>query len=128
MGVKDYLYSEFDSEIVDEYLMMWDIIEDNLDILIEELENNPEVVNDLFRMFHNLKSASSFLKLKRIANYAHLIEDILDKIRGKKEISKDVIDWLFDATAIIHKWYEEINKNKELSPVDMSILKKLPKV
>jgi len=35
---------------------------------------------------------------------------------------------LFDATAIIHKWYEEINKNKELSPVDMSILKKLPKV
>jgi len=128
VGVKDYLYSEFDSEIVDEYLMMWDIIEDNLDILIEELENNPEVVNDLFRMFHNLKSASSFLKLKRIANYAHLIEDILDKIRGKKEISKDVIDWLFDATAIIHKWYEEINKNKELSPVDMSILKKLPKV
>ena len=128
MGVKDYLYSEFDSEIVDEYLMLWDIIEDNLDILIEELENNPEVVNDLFRMFHNLKSASSFLKLKRISNYAHLIEDILDKIRGKDKISNDVIDWLFDATAIIHKWYEEIDKNKELSPVDMSILKKLPKV
>ena len=128
MGIRDYLYSEFDSEIVDEYLIIWDIIEDNLDFLIEELENNPEAVNDLFRMFHNLKSASSFLKLKRIANYAHLIENILDKVRGKKKISKEVIDWLFDATAIIHKWYEEINKNKELSPVDMSILKKLPKV
>jgi chemotaxis protein histidine kinase CheA len=128
MGVKDYLYSEFDSEIVDEFLMILDTIEDNLDILLEELENNPEVVNDLFRMFHNLKSATAFLQLKRISNYAHLIEDILDKVRGKDKISKDVIDWLFDATAQIHKWYDEIINNKELSKADMSILKKLPKV
>jgi chemotaxis protein histidine kinase CheA len=128
VGVKDYLYSEFDSSIVDEFLMLLDTIEDNLDILLEELENNSEVVNDLFRMFHNLKSATAYLKLTRISNYAHLIEDILDKVRGKDKISKDVIDWLFDATAQIHKWYEEIDKNKELSKADMSILKKLPKV
>jgi chemotaxis protein histidine kinase CheA len=128
VGVKDYLYSEFDSEIVDEFLSFLDVIEDNLDILLEELENNPEVVNDLFRMFHNLKSATAFLKLTRISNYAHLIEDILDKVRGKDKIPKEVIDWLYDATAQIHKWYEEIDKNKELSKADMSILKKLPKV
>jgi chemotaxis protein histidine kinase CheA len=128
MGVKDYLYSEFDSAIVDEFLMLLDTIEDNLDLLLEELENNPEVVNELFRMFHNLKSATAYLKLTRISNYAHLIEDILDKVRGKDKIPKDVIDWLFDATAQIHKWYEEIDKNKELSKADMSILKKLPKV
>jgi chemotaxis protein histidine kinase CheA len=128
VGVKDYLYSEFDSSIVDEFLMMLDTIEDNLDFLLEELENNPEVVNDLFRMFHNLKSATAFLKLTRISNYAHLIEDILDKVRGKDKIPEDVIDWLFDVTAQIHKWYEEIDQNKELSKSDMSILKKLPKV
>jgi chemotaxis protein histidine kinase CheA len=128
VGVKDYLYSEFDSEIVDEFLSLLDVIEDNLDILLDEFENNPEVVNDLFRMFHNLKSATAFLKLKRISNYAHLIEDILNKVRGKENISKDVIDWLYDATAQIHKWYEEINNNEELSKADMSILKKLPKV
>ena len=128
MEVKDYLYNEFDSDIVDEFLMMLDIIEDNLDILIDGLYENPENVNDLFRMFHNLKSAASFLKLKRIANYAHLIEDILDRIRGKKKIKEDVINWLFDATAQIHKWYEDINQNKKLSTIDMSILKKLPKL
>jgi chemotaxis protein histidine kinase CheA len=128
MGIKDYLYSEFDSEIVDEFLMLLDVIEDNLDILLEELEKNPEVVNDLFRMFHNLKSATAYLKLNRISNYSHLIEDILDKVRGKDKIPKDVIDWLFDATAQIHKWYEDIENNRELSKADMSILKKLPKV
>ncbi|WP_024787352.1 MULTISPECIES: Hpt domain-containing protein [unclassified Lebetimonas] len=128
MGVKDYLYSEFDSEIVDEFLMLYDIIEDNLDLLLEELYTNPEAVNDLFRMFHNLKSATAYLKLKRISNYAHLIEDILDKVRGKEKIPKDVIEWLFDATAQIHKWYDDIENNRELSNADMSILKKLPKV
>ena len=128
MGIKDCLYNEFDSDIVDEFLMMLDIIEDNLDILIDGLYENPENVNDLFRMFHNLKSAASFLKLKRIANYAHLIEDILDKIRGKEKISEEVINWLFDATAQIHKWYEDIDKNRELSEVNMNILKNLPRL
>jgi chemotaxis protein histidine kinase CheA len=128
VGVKDYLYSEFDGSIVDEFLMLLDLIEDNLDILLEELEKNPEVVNDLFRMFHNLKSATAYLKLNRISNYSHLIEDILDKVRGKDKIPKDVIDWLYDATAQIHKWYEDIENNRELSKADMSILKKLPKV
>jgi chemotaxis protein histidine kinase CheA len=128
VGVKDYLYSEFDSIIVDEFLMLMDVIEDNLDLLLEELYYNSDIVNDLFRMFHNLKSATAYLKLKRISNYAHLIEDILDKVRGKDKIPEDVIDWLFDATVQIHKWYEDIEKNRELSKPDMSILKKLPKV
>jgi hypothetical protein len=52
----------------------------------------------------------------------------LDKVRGKDKIPEDVIDWLFDATVQIHKWYEDIEKNRELSKPDMSILKKLPKV
>jgi chemotaxis protein histidine kinase CheA len=128
VGVKDYLYSEFDSIIVDEFLMLMDVIEDNLDLLLEELYYNSDIVNDLFRMFHNLKSATAYLKLKRISNYAHLIEDILDKVRGKDKIPEDVIDWLFDATDQIHKWYDDIENNRELSKADMSILKKLPKV
>ena len=37
MGVQDYLYNEFDSEIIEEFLMMLDIVEDNIDLVIEGL-------------------------------------------------------------------------------------------
>ena len=78
MNIQDYLYSEFDSSIVEEFLMMLDVMEDMLDLTIERLYSDyKEAVNDLFRMFHNLKSAAGFLKIKRIQNYAHFVEDIL---------------------------------------------------
>ena len=127
-GIRDYLYEEFDPEIVDEFLMMLDIVEDNIDLIIENLEVDYEnAVNDLFRMFHNLKSSTAFLKIDRISNYAHFVENFLDKMREKKILNDEIMDWLFIVSGQFHKWYEDIDKNRPLSPLDPRILK-LPKV
>jgi two-component system chemotaxis sensor kinase CheA len=125
MGIQDYLYSEFDSEIVEEFLMLLDTIEDNIDLLIESLKSDKEVINDIFRMFHNLKSASSFLKLKRISNFAHFVEGVLERYRGK-EVNERVIDWLFKVADQFHLWYQNIDNNEELAPLNPEILK-IPK-
>ena len=128
MGVQDYLYSEFDSEIIEEFLMMLDIIEDNLDLVIEGLyENYEENINELFRMFHNLKSATGFLKLKRINKFCHFVENILDRARKKKKPTQDLINWLFEVANQFHTWYKNINKNEELAPLNPKILK-IPKI
>ncbi len=127
-GIRDYLYEEFDPEIVDEFMMMLDIVEDNIDLIIENLEVDYEnAVNDLFRMFHNLKSSTAFLKIDRISNYAHFVENFLDKMREKKILNDEIMDWLFIVSGQFHKWYEDIDKNRPLSPLDPRILK-LPKV
>ena len=128
MGVQDYLYSEFDSEIVEEFLMMLDILEDNLDLVIEGLyENYEENINELFRMFHNLKSATGFLKLDRINKFCHFIENILEKARNKKKVSEELVNWLFDVAEQFHTWYKNINKNEELAPLNPKVLK-IPKI
>jgi len=127
MNIQDYLYSEFDSEVVEEFLMLLDVLEDNLDLTIERLYTDYDAINDLFRMFHNLKSATSFLKIKRIANFAHFVEDVLDKVRLNKKIDEELIDWLFIISDQFHKWYENINKNKELAPINPNIFK-IPKI
>ena len=46
-------------------------------------------------MFHNLKSAAGFLKIKRIQNYAHFVEDILQKAGEKDKADEELIDWMF---------------------------------
>ena len=127
MRIQDYLYNEFDSSIVEEFLMLLDVLEDNLDLTIERLYTDYDAINDLFRMFHNLKSATSFLKIKRIANFAHFVEDVLDKVRVNKKIDEELIDWLFIVSDQFHKWYENINKNEELAAVNPNIFK-IPKI
>jgi two-component system chemotaxis sensor kinase CheA len=127
MKIQDYLYSEFDSSIVEEFLMMLDIMEDTLDLTIERLQEDSSVINDLFRMFHNLKSATGFLKIKRMHNFAHFVEDILDEAREKQKINDELIDWLFKVADQFHQWYQDINQNAELSHVNPKILK-VPKI
>ena len=128
MKIQDYLYSEFDSSIVEEFLMMLDIMEDALDLTVERLYNDYEgAINDLFRMFHNLKSATGFLKIKRIHNFAHFVEDILDEAREKQSAQDDLIDWLFKVTNQFHEWYKNIDGNEELAPLHADIFK-IPKI
>ena len=123
MKIQDYLYSEFDSSIVEEFLMMLDVMEDMLDLTIEKLYNDEEVLNDIFRMFHNLKSAASFLKIRKIYSFAHFVEDILEEAREKHKINDELIDWLFKVADQFHKWYKDINENEELSHINPQILK-----
>ena len=128
MGVQDYLYSEFDSEIIEEFLMMLDVMEDSIDLVIEGLyDNYEENINELFRMFHNLKSATAFLKLDRINKFAHFVENVLEKARKKNKATEDLIDWLFNVADQFHTWYKNINKNEELAPLNPKVLK-IPKI
>jgi len=129
MGIQDYLYSEFEPEIVEEFLMMLDSVEDSIDFIINDLENNYEdSINELFRIFHNLKSATAFLKIKRFNSYTKLVEAILEKARKYKSLpSEELIDWLFTVAEQFHIWYEDIDNNRELSPIIPKLLK-IPKL
>ena len=124
MEIQDYLYSEFDNEIIEEFLMMLDIMEDNIDLIIEGLykdyDNN---INELFRMFHNLKSATGYLKLDRINKFCHFVENILEKARKKSKPTEELINWLFDVAEQFHIWYENITKNEELASLNTNVLK-----
>jgi chemotaxis protein histidine kinase CheA len=127
MGILDKLNEENDPEIVEEFLNQWDYIIDDIDLIIERLENNySEAVDELFRIFHSLKSATAFLKLKRINVFAKLVEDVLESARKKDKPTDELIDWLFMASGQLMKWYDEINKNEGLSSIDSKILN-LPK-
>ena len=127
MGILDKLYEENDIEIVEEFLGQWDYIIDEIDIVIDNLKYSyEENINELFRIFHSLKSATAFLKLERISLLAHFVEDVLESARKKDKATDELIDWLFLASGQLNKWYNEITQNKELSPINGKLLK-IPK-
>ena len=74
-------------------------ITENLSTGLLELERNPdgnaELVNDLFRYFHNLKGNSGIIGFQELNGITHEAETLLNRVRhGEMEASHELVDLL----------------------------------
>ena len=77
---------------------------------LEKEPNNLELLNDIFRCFHTIKGASSFLGLTQIINLSHKLENVLDSLRrGKLKATSEIIDLLFKGTDILKALFEDLS-------------------
>lgn len=127
MGARQNLEENFDFEIVDEFLehfsVMLDIME-SLIITLEKQDKYTENINELFRIFHNLKSASSFLKLESMMRLTTFVEGYLDTLRQSSGPANDeVISWLLQINDMLVLWYDDLKLDRDLSKIGFSLLK-----
>lgn len=83
-------------EIMEDFLVeAFEMIE-QLDQDLVELENNPEdldLLNKIFRVAHTIKGSSSFLNFDILTRLTHNMEDVLNKARRDElKITPDVMD------------------------------------
>src|SRR5438270_3497193 len=70
----------------------------------------PEVINKIFREVHSLKGLAGMLGFGEISELAHSLEDMLDRLRmGKIEITKELIDLLYDAVDSLNRLVIAVN-------------------
>jgi len=70
----------------------------------------PEVINKIFREVHSLKGLAGMLGFGEISELSHTLEDMLDRLRmGKIEITRDLIDLLYDAVDSLNRLVIAIN-------------------
>ncbi|MFA6137611.1 MAG: Hpt domain-containing protein [Sulfurimonas sp.] len=127
MGIRSDLDANFDFEIVDEFLDHYSMMVDSMEVMIIDL-SNPEMykrsVDELFRVFHNIKSASGFLKIVPMQRLSTLVEDELEKLRTMQPpINQEVVNWLLRISDMFAKWHEDFKLNNKLSKVKYSLLK-----
>lgn len=127
MGVRSDLDSNFDYEIVDEFLDHYSMMVDYMESMIIDLSkpNMYEIsVNELFRVFHNIKSASSFLKITPMAKLAAFVEDTLETIRTQhKSVNEETINWLLEISDMFAIWKDDLKLDNELTHIKYSLLK-----
>ena len=126
MGILDLANKEFDFEIVDEFLNHFDIMRDQMQptiLALEVREGYAERINELFRIFHNLKSACSYLRFERVNRLAAFVENSLEEARhAAGPAPDDYIDWLLKVSDQFALWYLDIANNHErFSTVDFSL-------
>ena len=84
MGILKSLEIDYSYDIVEEFLSHYSLMCDLMEPLIIGLARNDRYnanINELFRIFHNIKSASSFMKLNPIFKLTTLAEEICGEAR-----------------------------------------------
>jgi two-component system chemotaxis sensor kinase CheA len=127
MGVRNDLESNFDYEIVDEFLDHYSIMVECMETMIIDL-SKPNMfnqsINELFRIFHNIKSASGFLRIKQMLRLSTFVEDILEEIRtNNKPINKNTLNWLINISDMFHIWDDDLKLDNDLTNIKYSLLK-----
>ena len=90
--------------------------EDNL-LLLEETPRNKDLLNNMFRLAHNIKGSSGSVGLTEIYRFAHTIEDCLDLMRQDKLIpDRPLIDTLLKAADFVSEMIGAAEFKKGIDP------------
>jgi len=127
MGVRSDLESNFDFDIVDEFLDHYSMMVESMEVMILDLEKSnmfARSVNELFRVFHNIKSASGYLNILPMSKLSAFVEDALEELRQTDELENDeVITWLLEVSDMFATWQDDLKMDNELSHIKYSLLK-----
>jgi len=127
MGIRSDLDANFDFEIVDEFLDHYSMMVESMEVMIMDL-SKPDMyrrsVDELFRVFHNIKSASGYLKIVSMQRLSTLVEDELEKLRSMEPpINIETTNWLLSISDMYAQWHEDFKLDNKLSKIKYSLLK-----
>ena len=125
LGITTKLQEEFDFDIVDEFISHYGIMSESMEptiISLSHKENYSIGINNLFRVAHNIKSATGFLKVDVINVFFMTVEDVLEKARILEgPASEEFIDWLLLVSDQMNLWLKNFNNDENLALVNEKI-------
>ncbi len=128
MGVFQELESEYDYEIVEEFFGHYSQMVENMESLIISLDSKEAYgknINELFRMFHTIKSGSAYLKIEPVRKLVTLVEEVLQECRElDASASEELINWLLSVSDQLNLYKEDLENDKEeFSRLNHAIIK-----
>ncbi len=100
---------------------------DELIVSLEKDGNDPAVINELFRHMHSLKGMAATMQFDPISNLAHLLEDLLVKIRdNNNSFMAETADLLLEGNDLLSAMVTSIESNdNSLMPDPTSLASRL---
>ncbi len=129
MDKNNDIFTEEMQEIVESFVTETrELLEDlEQDLLkLETNETDSDLINKVFRTIHTIKGTSGFLELEQLAELAHEIENVLNKLRHNElSISTTLLDVIFDAYEYLKQLFRQV-ETRNIQPIDLQdILKQL---
>jgi two-component system chemotaxis sensor kinase CheA len=126
MGIRTDLENNFDFEIIDEFLDHYAMMVEIMEPMIIDLSNRERFhrsLDELFRIFHNIKSASGYLKIEPMMRLSSFVEDALEQLRTRGTlVNEETVTWLVSVSDMFLQWQEDFKMDNELSKIHFSLL------
>ena len=122
---KGYLLTINSPEHLSDFLEEVEDNIENLNKLMVDIEKEPErseeIIQDIFRYFHNLKGNSGLIGYKEFYDLTHKAESLLNYFRQNKEkIPSDILDLLLKTLDLLEEMVEAIDQETGLvTPPDL---------
>ncbi|MDR2638920.1 MAG: Hpt domain-containing protein, partial [Helicobacteraceae bacterium] len=117
MGILDQANTDFEYEIVDEFINHFEVMKEAMQPAILALENADEYADrlgELFRIFHNLKSASGYLKFEAMLRLSEFVESALERAKQSEgPASEAYVDWLLKVSDQYAIWFIDLVNNRD---------------
>ena len=128
MGILKSLEIGYSYDIVEEFLSHYTLMCDLMEPLIISLARHDRYgsnISELFRIFHNIKSAAGFMRLDPILKLTTLAEEICGEARDLQgPANEDFVDWLLLLSDQFSRYKNDIENDAEFfSPLDANIVK-----
>jgi len=128
MGILKSLEIDYSYDIVEEFLSHYTLMCDLMEPLIISLARHDRYgsnISELFRIFHNIKSAAGFMRLDPILKLTTLAEEICGEARDLQgPANEDFVDWLLLLNDQFSRYKNDIENDAEFfSPLDANIVK-----
>ncbi len=119
------------SEYLGEYVKEAEEHLDNLNSALLGLEKNPdnlELINEMFRSAHTLKSSSAAMGFDKISELAHNMEDALGRLKDKElKATSSIVDLLLDCFDVLEAMANQVKKgekeNRDIDPLIKELTK-----
>lgn len=80
-------------------------------LALERAPGDAELINEVFRLTHSLKSGSALAGLQRLSSLAHRLEDVFDAVRRSTiALSRPLMDRVFGASDLLHELLRRIGR------------------
>jgi two-component system chemotaxis sensor kinase CheA len=90
--LKDF-YSEAELQV--------ETLEQNILVLEQDI-NNQDAIDEIFRAAHTMKGAAATVQMTELAEFTHIVEDVLDDIRGGKlKVNAEITDLLLASIDVV---------------------------
>jgi len=127
MGIRSDLESSFDFDIVDEFLDHFSLMVESMEVIILDLGKPPmrkRAIDELFRIFHNIKSASGYFNIVQMNRLSEFVENILSEMREMdKDVSTETINWFLLISDMFNTWHDDFEYDRTLTKVKYLLLK-----
>jgi len=93
---------------------------------LESDHSNPDIINDIFRAAHSLKSSAAFVGLLNLSDLAHKMENLLQKIREDKlSVNVTLVNLLFECFDLIKVVIDAVGQGEKLDTTFPEMITKL---